>query len=56
MRKWLILILIGWLALIPAAAFADVDIDVDIHKTRPGRKKLRKNAIWGLLFFISLAR
>jgi len=34
MRKWLILILIGWLALIPAAAFADVDIDVDIHKTK----------------------
>jgi len=34
MRKWLVMTLIGALALIPAAAFADVDIDVDIEKDK----------------------
>jgi hypothetical protein len=34
MRKWVVLGLIGALALIPAAAFADVDIDVDIEKDK----------------------
>ena len=34
MRKWVVMSLIGALALIPAAAFADVDIDVDIEKDK----------------------
>jgi len=34
MRKWLVMTLIGALALIPAAALADVDIDVDIEKDK----------------------
>jgi hypothetical protein len=34
MRKWVVMGLIGVLALLPAAAFADVDIDVDIHKRK----------------------
>jgi len=34
MRKWLVMSLIGALALIPALAFADVDIDVDIEKDK----------------------
>lgn len=37
MRKWLVVSLIGGLALVPALAFADVDIDVDIHKTKDKR-------------------
>jgi len=44
MRKWVVMALIGALALIPAAAFADVDIDVDIHKdkTKIVKEKLFK--------------
>jgi hypothetical protein len=34
MRKWVVMGLIGVLALLPAAAFADVDIDVDIEKDK----------------------
>src|SRR3990172_2231498 len=34
MHKWLVMSLIGALALLPAAAFADVDIDVDIEKDK----------------------
>jgi len=34
MRKWVVMSLIGALALVPAAAFADVDIDVDIEKDK----------------------
>ena len=34
MHKWLVMSLIGALALIPALAFADVDIDVDIEKDK----------------------
>jgi hypothetical protein len=34
MRKWVVMSLIGGLALIPALAFADVDIDVDIEKDK----------------------
>jgi len=37
MRKWLVVTLIGGLALIPALAFADVDIDVDITKRKDKR-------------------
>ncbi len=37
MRKWLVVSLIGGLALVPALAFADVDIDVDIHKRKDKR-------------------
>jgi len=34
MRKWVVMSLIGALALVPAAAFADVSIDVDIEKDK----------------------
>jgi hypothetical protein len=34
MRKWVVMSLIGALALVPAAAFADVDIDVEIEKDK----------------------
>jgi hypothetical protein len=34
MRKWVVMSLIGALALVPAAAFADVDIHVDIDKDK----------------------
>lgn len=34
MRKWVVMGLIGTLALVPALAFADVDIDVEIEKDK----------------------
>ena len=34
MRKWVVMTLIGGLALVPALAFADVDIDVNIDKDK----------------------